>query len=233
MQHERTYQHYRLNTVLSSNDQFSLTSVDTQTQEAYHLDYNGLYEHAQMYCYLSNGLIDITKTSEAVTIRWRFGTIPNNGTLFLFKKQSNSQSECDNEITYTIKSYDECMKEFTTSRDSINAIFDGLKNHPESFKALGESFWKQYFMDHNVKWNPTSAAKDFRCEFRIQNMLKFYNQLEQQKDCKQCHKHSACAGSDVCLHCKVPTKTYKGEFSSSTFELTSFLSVMPSETVLH
>jgi len=134
------------------------------------------------------------------------------------------------DITYTIKSLDESLNELRIARESIDSIVEGLKLYPKAFNALSESFWKQYFLDHQIKWNPTSLAKDLRYEFRIQNGLKFFNQLSLPENCHSCKKHIACPGGNNCLNCM--SSYAKNELCADNIEIVSFLSLLSSDTII-
>jgi len=104
-------------------------------------------------------------------------------------------------IVYTVKSFEKAKEDYLKSRMSLDNLVKSLKDYPKSLEALTSDFWNQFFTEHHVIL-PTLDKINYIEEFKIQNMLKFFNQLPSSVTCKKCYQQSACKGGKMCLTCK-------------------------------
>src|SRR5438445_10447101 len=49
-----------------------------------------------------------------------------------------------------VKSLDQCTKDYNERYTSIKQLIATFEKYPKSYAALNESFWRQFFADHNV-----------------------------------------------------------------------------------
>ena len=135
-----------------------------------------------------------------------------------------------NHVTYQVKSSKDADDDYLKSWNALKLLCHSLKDYPESFKSLGDVFWKQFFTDNHVQMNATRHGINDKEEFRIQNILKYFQQLQ---SCKQCGKQAATHGR-LCLVCKHHSDMCEEEITlcHTKFDFDKVIKVMSDDMII-
>ena len=138
-----------------------------------------------------------------------------------------------NKVTTKVsKTLEQCQKEYKERREAITQLTKALEKYPKSYAALTESFWKQFFEDHQVDFRPILGVDDYGYRFKIQSILKDFDEIDEKPTpCLTCQQNKACYQSTSCLAC-CSSQGIKNVFTFDNVNVDKVLSLLPKTTII-
>ncbi|HSW76413.1 MAG TPA: hypothetical protein VLG50_05185 [Candidatus Saccharimonadales bacterium] len=96
--------------------------------------------------------------------------------------------------------------EYKKRIDALNVFLENQSNP-----------WRTLYQENHLEFPKTLVAKSYEWDFKIQSILKRFDNLAEPSTCCQCDKNVACCGgSRICMDCKVNV-TYDQELYTNHF----------------